>query len=305
MQRCSLASASLSRDYGLNSGFDRGAPDSRHGCYGAGRSWLPEMMRPTRWGGRFCVAAMAAMLGFWTVPQAQAQSSTPAPHVGSRGENFSNKPAPALFASDCTGGGCHKGPQGLGKGQSQSGLAGFLREHYTNSRESAGSLAAYILKLPAPAGAPAAEPRAARTGTPPARSGPSWFDPEPSGPPEARPPGEVRGRERQQQQQEGGRPARSAARPADAKPDAKPADAKPDEPASSEPSATPAEPAAPSTPADRRRRTAEPEPAKPTPTPRNQRGRQQPATAAAPAPAEPTPPPAPAAPPPPVFDIFD
>jgi hypothetical protein len=239
------------------------------------------------------MAAMAAMLGFWTVPQAQAQSSTPAPHVGSRGENFSNKPAPALFAADCTGAGCHKGPQGLGKGQSQSGLAGFLREHYTNSRESAGSLAAYILKLPAPA----QEPRAARTGTPPPRSGSSWFDPEPSGPPEARPPGEIRGRERQQQQEQAGRPARSAARPADPKP----ADAKPDEPASSEPSATPAEPAA---PADRRRRTAEPaEPAKPTP--RNQRGRQQPATAAAPAPAEPTPPPAPAAPPPPQFDIFD
>ena len=32
------------------------------------------------------------------------------------GENFSaNKPPAALFASDCTGAGCHKGPQGLGK----------------------------------------------------------------------------------------------------------------------------------------------------------------------------------------------
>ena len=273
-----------------------------------GRNWLPEMMRPTRWGGRFCLAAVAAMLGFWTVPHAQAQSSTPAPHVGSRGENFSNKPAPALFATDCTGAGCHKGPQGLGKGQSQSGLAGFLREHYTNSRESAGSLAAYILKLPASAAAPAPDPRAARASTPPRSGPPSWFDPEPA---ETRPPGEIRGRERQPPPEQGGRPARSAARPADAKPaDAKPADAKPAETRSGdepEPSAaTPAEPAAPSTPADRRRRTAEPaEPAKPAPTPRNQRGRQQPTTAAAPAPAEPAPPPAPAAPPPPQFDIFD
>ena len=38
-----------------------------------------------------------------------------------------NKPAPALFQSDCTGSGCHKGPQGLSKGQSQGSLTGFLR----------------------------------------------------------------------------------------------------------------------------------------------------------------------------------
>jgi hypothetical protein len=65
-----------------------------------------------------------------------------------QGENFSAKPAPALFASDCTGAGCHKGPQGLGK---RLGLASFLREHYTNSRESAAALANYLASLPAPA----------------------------------------------------------------------------------------------------------------------------------------------------------
>src|SRR5260221_13526328 len=184
------------------------------------------MMRPTRWGGRFCVAAMAAMLCCWTVSRAQAQNDTP-PQVVSRGENFSARPAPALFNADCTGAGCHKGPQGLGKAHTQSTLASFLREHYTNSRESAGALAAYILKLPGP---PPPEARAARANNPRQggeRSGSSWFDPEP-GPVEARPPGEIRtpgdARSRQRQQPpQGGRPSRSAARPADAKP----ADTKP------------------------------------------------------------------------------
>src|SRR5207244_3717201 len=97
-----LALASLSRDYGLNSGFDRWP---RHLPRG-GRDWLPEMMRPTKLGGRFCVASMAAMLSFGIVSQVRAEN-----------ENFSNKPAPALFNADCTGTGCHKGPQGLGKGQ--------------------------------------------------------------------------------------------------------------------------------------------------------------------------------------------
>ena len=94
--------------------------------------------------------------------QAQAQSQDEA--AASRGENFSAKPAPALFASDCTGGGCHKGPQGLAKGQSQSSLAGFLREHYTNSRESAAAIAAYLVKLPsepAPSEARAPKPQPA------------------------------------------------------------------------------------------------------------------------------------------------
>jgi hypothetical protein len=92
------------------------------------------------------------MLALWTLATAAQQSETPPPQGVSRGENFSAKPAPALFNSDCTGSGCHKGPQGLAKGQSQSGLTSFLREHYTNSRESAAALAAYLVRAP---GAPA------------------------------------------------------------------------------------------------------------------------------------------------------
>jgi hypothetical protein len=210
------------------------------------------------------------MLCVWGAPAASAQNDNTPPT--SRGENFSNKPAPALFQADCTGGGCHKGPQGLAKGQSQGSLAGFLREHYTNSRESAAALSAYLLKLPPAPAQPS--PRAASTReTPPsapARSGPSWFDPDPG---EARPP-----RQQQQQQQ---RPARAAARSGE--------DAAPTPPA-----AVPSAPAA-----------AEP-PARPAREPRNQRGRQQPTAAAAPTPApEAAPPPPPPAPPPPQWDIFD
>jgi hypothetical protein len=268
---------------------------------------------------------MAAMLGLLTNWQARAEN-----------ENFSNKPPPALFNADCTGAGCHKGPQGLGKGQSQSGLTGFLREHYTNSRESAAALAGYLLKVPAGPAQPEPKPTRASTqrgGEREPRGG-SWFDPQPSEPGDARP---SRQQLEKEKERERTKPSRSAAKPpaeakpAEPKPEAKPSEAKPTEakPAEAKPAeseepspsaaATPEPAAEPEAkpeskpeakPADRRRRTAEPaekpEP-KPAPTPRNQRGR-QPAVAATPAPAAPspaehTPPPAPAAPP--QYDIFD
>ena len=54
-----------------------------------------------------------AQSGWWSQQQQQQQEQTP---PASRGENFSAGKSPAqLFASDCTGSGCHKGPQGLGK----------------------------------------------------------------------------------------------------------------------------------------------------------------------------------------------
>jgi hypothetical protein len=99
----------------------------------------------------------------WGTPQPQAQAA-PAVPPASRGENFSaGKPPAQLFASDCTGSGCHKSAQGLGKDRGRIGLAGFLREHYTNSRESAAALAAYLVSLPAEtrAARPERQPRAA------------------------------------------------------------------------------------------------------------------------------------------------
>lgn len=67
---------------------------------------------------------------------------------GAQGENYSAKPPAVLFSSDCTGSGCHGGPQGLAKGRSSTDLSAYLREHYTNSRQSAAALAAYLLGVP-------------------------------------------------------------------------------------------------------------------------------------------------------------
>ena len=124
------------------------------------------------------LAAVEARAQFWGQSESppplptQDQAQTPPPQGTSRGENFSAKPAAQLFASDCTGAGCHRGPQGLAKDRSQGGLASFLREHYTNSRESAAALAGYLASVPGDARAapPTAErpPRAAaRTGDKP------------------------------------------------------------------------------------------------------------------------------------------
>jgi hypothetical protein len=70
-------------------------------------------------------------------------------------ENLDSGKTPAqLFASDCAA--CHKSPQGLAaKGGGLGGLEGFLREHYTASRESAAIIAKY---LEAAGSGPAAAP---------------------------------------------------------------------------------------------------------------------------------------------------
>src|SRR5215213_6009362 len=137
------------------------------------------MKRPTLPKSWCCAAMLATVLMLWASSQVLAQDQTP-PQATSRGENFSAKPPAALFASDCTGSGCHKGPQGLGNKVGIGGLAGFLREHYTNSRESAAALANYLQKIPA--GPEPKEARTPRGGKPataaaPASSGPgSWFE---------------------------------------------------------------------------------------------------------------------------------
>ena len=106
---------------------------------------------------RCLAAALAAVLCLWGQPLALAQDMPPPAAGASRGENFSAQSPVALFASDCTGAGCHKGPQGLDRSVGIGGLAGFLREHYTNSRESAAALANYLSKIPS-----GPEPRDAR-----------------------------------------------------------------------------------------------------------------------------------------------
>lgn len=59
-----------------------------------------------------------------------------------------------IFASDCSG--CHKTPQGLAKSGGLFGLQGFLREHYTVSRETASMMARYLESV---GDAPAADQR--------------------------------------------------------------------------------------------------------------------------------------------------
>ena len=136
----------------------------------------------------FCAAAIVALQA---QTHAFGQAETPSQST-IRGENFSAKPAPALFASDCTGAGCHKGPQGLAR---RPGLASFLREHYTNSRESATALANYLASLPAavergnrptPPGRVRASPSDDEPpATPPATRGRRTAEPAESAPPPA------------------------------------------------------------------------------------------------------------------------
>ncbi len=53
------------------------------------------------------------------------------------------KSASQIFSSTCTA--CHKSQRGLLKTVQPGSLPGFLREHYTTSREMAGQLSAYLL----------------------------------------------------------------------------------------------------------------------------------------------------------------
>ena len=222
-----------------------------------------------------CAAVLIGVL--CSVPDARAQNEPP-PQGVSRGENFSAKPPAQLFASDCTGSGCHKSPQGLARTQGFGGLAGFLREHYTNSRESAAALANYLSKLPS-----GPEPRNPRTGKPTtpatASGGPAWLEGE-SKPSEGR---------ASRQNPRGGRPG--------AKPDDEPATAA--HQPSSEPAEEAAKPEAPSKPSARDRRGRQPATAAAEPP----QGRGEPEAAPAPSPA-PAPHPAPPSAPK-QYDIFD
>lgn len=259
---------------------------------------------------------MAVVLGLSAGQPAVAQDQTPPPQGVSRGENFSAKPPAALFASDCTGSGCHKSPQGLGNKTGIGGLAGFLREHYTNSRESAAALANYLSKIPS--GPEPKEARTPRGGKPataaaPASSGPGgWFEtPAASAakptPNEARKP--TAGPTPAGQNTPPTRASRASVKPED-DPAAPPAATS----AAHHPAAEPAESSpkpdeSAAKPDDAAAKPAEP-PARTSPTARAQRGRQPAATAAAPMlpPSVPEAAPAPPPPPPPApkeFDIFD
>jgi hypothetical protein len=233
----------------------------------------------------------AGLVGVLCSPSNAPAQEPPPPQGVSRGENFSAKPPAQLFQSDCTGSGCHKSPQGLARSQGFGGLAGFLREHYTNSRESAAALASYLSKLPS-----GPEPRESRTsrGKPAAASTAS------------------RGPESESKPSAEERTSRHRSRPG-ATPDEEPATAAHHLPA--EPAETAAKPDAKPESKPEAKPESKPEP---KPSARERRGR-QPATAAAEPPTRaepetatappPSPPPHPAPPAPSAapkqYDIFD
>jgi mono/diheme cytochrome c family protein len=58
--------------------------------------------------------------------------------------NIDQGKSPAeIFANDCAT--CHKSARGLANGRGSSGLASFLVEHYTASKDQAAALAAYVM----------------------------------------------------------------------------------------------------------------------------------------------------------------
>jgi mono/diheme cytochrome c family protein len=66
------------------------------------------------------------------------------PAVAQAQTNIDQGKSPAeVFANDCAT--CHKSARGLANGRGSSGLASFLVEHYTASKDQAASLAAYVM----------------------------------------------------------------------------------------------------------------------------------------------------------------
>ncbi len=69
-------------------------------------------------------------------------------------DNFDAGKTPAqLYASDCAI--CHKSAQGMTQAGGIFGLAGFLRQHYTASREAAAAIATYVQSIDKGPAAPA------------------------------------------------------------------------------------------------------------------------------------------------------
>ena len=154
-------------------------------------------------GRRLFLAVIAVLVGWGGSP------------VLAQPEDLTRGKTPAqLFATDCAD--CHRNPRGLAKADTRT-LAGFLRVHYTASRENAAAIAEYLVSLGAGPARPA-----------PPRTAPSAAKPPASPSQTATPAGSSA-------------PAAPAAKPSDAS-SSKPAEA------ASEPKPAPA-PAPPETPA--------------------------------------------------------
>jgi hypothetical protein len=118
---------------------------------------------------------------YWGLCLAVVISAAAAVNGAEAQETLGRGKTPAqTFASDCAV--CHKSPQGLAKSASGLiGVEGFLREHYTSSRESAAALANYLRSVgTAPGAARAKRPPKATSRRPTNGQGPN--PPRPRGP---------------------------------------------------------------------------------------------------------------------------
>jgi mono/diheme cytochrome c family protein len=100
--------------------------------------------------------------------------------------NIDQGKSPAeIFATDCAT--CHKSARGLANGRGSSGLASFLAEHYTASKDQAAALAAYVMGAGGGEAAPTTATRglrpAATTAPAPDRNRASAEEPKSAGPP--------------------------------------------------------------------------------------------------------------------------
>jgi hypothetical protein len=160
---------------------------------------------------------MKSMRGAWPVMCVLALWFADSAGVKAQENLDQGKSGAQLFASDCAI--CHKTSAGLSKGY-PLGLEGFLREHYTASRESAAAIAAYVQATDK--GAP---PAAART----AKKGKDDKSKDDKSKGDAKKPDNGKPASPSDAKSGDTKPA-DADKPADAKPaEAKPADAKPAE----------------------------------------------------------------------------
>jgi hypothetical protein len=148
----------------------------------------------------------------------------------------SGKTPAQLYAANCAI--CHKTPHGLSKAGGPFGLQGFLREHYTASRQAAAAIAAYVDAVDR--GAPPAERGPKRAAKPkeagkPGEAKASKAKTEPKGDSKSEPKSEPKGESKSEAK--GAEPAKPPDKPADTKPaDTKPVEAKPVE---AKPASTP------------------------------------------------------------------
>jgi hypothetical protein len=85
-----------------------------------------------------------------------------APATAQAQTNIDQGKSPAeIFANDCAT--CHKSARGLANGRGSSGLASFLVEHYTASKDQAAALAAYVMGAGGGEAAPARGPKPGAT----------------------------------------------------------------------------------------------------------------------------------------------